>query len=66
MEKINDDKIIDFYITQEEYERTVMANNDTKIRWETMDSAHTSKGNSTPSLKQKIEKYRPSFWHGVT
>ena len=63
---MNDDEIIDFYITQAEDERTVMAKNDTKIRWATMDAAHKSMGKATPSLKQKNEKYRPSFWHRVT
>ena len=51
---MNDDEILDFYITQEEDEKTVMAKNDTKIRWATMDVAHKSRGKATTSLKQKM------------
>ena len=55
LEDMNDDEIIDFYITQEEDERTVMSKNDTKIRWATMDAAHTSKGKAAPSFKHKMK-----------
>ena len=51
MEGMNDDEILDFYITKAEDERTVMAKNDHKIRWATMDAAHKSKGKATPSLQ---------------
>ena len=61
LEDMNDDEIIDFYITQEEDERTVMSKNDTKIRWATMDAAHTSKGEAAPSFKQKIKNTGQAF-----
>ena len=55
LEGMNDDEILDFYITKEEDERTVMAKNDHKIRWTKMDAAHTFKGKATPSLQQKMK-----------
>ena len=61
MENMNDDEILDFYITQTEDERTVMTKNDTKIRWEKMDAAHTSKGKAIPSLKQKMKNTDQAF-----
>ena len=61
MEGMNDDEILDFYITQAEYEITVMTKNDTNIRWETLDAAHTSREKEIPSLKQKIKNTGQSF-----
>ena len=48
MEDMNDDEIIDFYITQAEDEITLMAKNDTKIRWVILDAARTSKVKAAP------------------
>ena len=61
LEDMNDDEIIDFYITQAEDERTVMANTDTKIRWSTLDAAHTSKGKAAPSFTQKMKNTSQAF-----
>ena len=61
LEDMNDDEIIDFYITQAEDERTVMAKTDTKIRWSTLDAAHTSKGKAAPSFKQKMKNTSQAF-----
>ena len=58
---MNDDEILDFYITKAEDERTVMAKNDHKIRWATMDAAHKSKGKATPSLQKKMKNTGQSF-----
>ena len=58
---MNDDEIIDFYITQAEDERTVMAKNDTKIRCAKMDAAHTTKGKATPPIKQKKKNKGQAF-----
>ena len=58
---INDEEILDFHITQSEDERTPLAKKVNKLWWAAMDAANTSKGKETPSLQQKIKKYRPSF-----
>ena len=61
LEDMNDDEIIYFYITQAEDERTVMAKNYTKIRWDTLNAVHTSKGKAAPSFKRKIKNTGQAF-----
>ena len=39
-----------------------MSKDDTKIRWATMDAAHTSRGKATPSLKQKMKNTGQAFY----
>ena len=41
--------------------KTVMANKDTKIRWATMDAAHTSMGKAAPSFIQKMKNTGQDF-----
>ena len=48
-------------LLRQRMKKTVMANKDTKIRWATMDSAHTSKGKAALPFRQKMKNAGQAF-----